>query len=271
MYKYRSIAAELREHTYRIFTHNELMFSSPSAFNDPFEAKPQVRFAGTRNRIHRYIEWLVRRHKWNGSPAERLIRNRELESVFKSNPKAEFERTLWELLNDYGVLSLSEDALHPLMWSHYADSHRGICIEFDAAQHFFQYARKVNYELDYPSIDPMSHLPEEVNEIAILTKADFWKYEKEWRVIFPKMTDQEKKEGIAKTNNPLGKHLYGLHNGPGIYTFPPDAISAVILGAKVSVRDAEELIALLKNIRPDIYIERAALHPSAFKLERTAI
>ncbi|MDW9570209.1 DUF2971 domain-containing protein [Sinorhizobium meliloti] len=31
----------------------------------------------------------------------------------------------------YGIVCLSDNWQHPMMWSHYADRHRGICLAFD--------------------------------------------------------------------------------------------------------------------------------------------
>src|SRR6185369_16167015 len=35
------------------------------------------------------------------------------------------------LQEKYGVLCFSRSWSHPLLWSHYADKHRGICLGFD--------------------------------------------------------------------------------------------------------------------------------------------
>lgn len=38
-----------------------------------------------------------------------------------------------ETINEYGVVSFSENGDNLLMWSHYADEHRGVVIEFDSS------------------------------------------------------------------------------------------------------------------------------------------
>jgi hypothetical protein len=247
------------------------MFSSPLSFNDPFEAKPLVDISGTKANVHKFIEKLVRANWLEGTPADRILKHRALERAFKRDPKAVFRNSLCEILNDYAVLSLTEDSLHPLMWSHYSDSHRGICIEFDATMYFFRFAHSIDYSESYPVVDPRKSSPEEINRISILTKAKFWEYEKEWRIILPKMNEQEKAEQIAMTDNALGRHLIGLHNGPGINTFPKECLTAVILGARISPDDANYIVELVKTNLPHARIERAHLNSGAFKLEREAI
>lgn len=60
----------------------------------------------------------------------------------------------------FGILSLSKDHLNPIMWSHYADSHRGICLEFE--------------QFDKPddSPDPLENIFHGVEEELHLVRAD---------------------------------------------------------------------------------------------------
>ncbi len=272
LYKYRPLSEGQRQYTHRVITHNELMFASPKSFNDPFEARPQVRISGTRKEIEIFLAEMVKNLNHGETPAERLRERKKVERTFRKDPHTNFQQTLWEILNDYGVLSLSADPVQPLMWSHYADSHQGVCFEFDAREYFFQYARQVSYQSEYPLVDPRTQSALVINETAIVTKAKFWEYEQEFRVIFPKMSDEEKQRQIAGlTTNELGKHLVTLHNGPGVVTFPPKALTGVILGARVSQRDEAEIVGLVRGLRPDVRVERAMLHNSSYRLERVAL
>ena len=45
--------------------------------------------------------------------------------------KSEFNKASQKVIGDLRVLSLSNSELNPLLWSHYADSHRGFCLGFD--------------------------------------------------------------------------------------------------------------------------------------------
>lgn len=63
----------------------------------------------------------------------------ELNDPFDCKPARDPEALLNGLLEDHwsnlanaiGILCFSEDWKQPLMWGHYADSHRGICLGFD--------------------------------------------------------------------------------------------------------------------------------------------
>jgi len=110
-------------------------------------------------------------------------------------------------LTTIGVFSLTEDPANILMWTHYADNHRGFCLGFERRNDNLLGSQKlcksVNYVNEFPklNIDKLSIVaklyPSETNpkvdvEIklhepnlhnAIFTKAKAWSYEKEWRYI----------------------------------------------------------------------------------------
>ena len=56
--------------------------------------------------------------------------------------------------DSFGVLCLSERPDDILLWSHYSNSHRGLCLEFDAAAYpdVFPRLRRVFYQKKYPAI-----------------------------------------------------------------------------------------------------------------------
>jgi len=86
------------------------------------------------------------------------------------------------------LCSFSERSDSAIMWSHYADHHKGICVEYDF--------RKSNQEIEY--LYPIFYTdnlfeyrffvrPRSVNQFAYasIQKGLDWQYEKEWRIIFP--------------------------------------------------------------------------------------
>lgn len=79
------------------------------------------------------------------------------------------------------VLSLSSDPSSVLLWSHYADSLSGICIEIDFAGHEAD-VHKVDYMDNLKtlrSLEESKNAPEDLLKAKILP----WEYEKEFRVI----------------------------------------------------------------------------------------
>src|SRR5687767_14278862 len=51
------------------------------------------------------------------------------------NYREAFRLTRDELHNDKGLLCFSRSWGNPVLWSHYADKHRGICLGFDVSDH----------------------------------------------------------------------------------------------------------------------------------------
>ncbi len=87
-----------------------------------------------------------------------------------------------QLRSRYRLLCLSALPDVPLMWSHYANAHRGVCLVFSAKNPLIGKARRVEYRDHYPAV------PEPLNEkdfvpISFLHKAKYWKYEHEYRAI----------------------------------------------------------------------------------------
>ena len=74
------------------------------------------------------------------------------------------------------------------MWSHYAASHTGFCLEFDTAFDPFSQAKKVCYkeEVGELSLSSIKNEDEEFQRVMFLTKAKCWLYENEWRIIHQK-------------------------------------------------------------------------------------
>lgn len=107
-----------------------------------------------------------------------------------------------------------------LLWSHYADQHRGICLAFkfgtfphngklgdfesiEADQPLL--FREVNYSTQRPNLlmntDDQSIVPIEVIDQCVFTKSSDWSYEAEWRFLkrsSANVTDQKFRKNILK-------------------------------------------------------------------------
>jgi len=77
----------------------------------------------------------------------------------------------------YGLLCFSKHWWNPLLWSHYADRHKGICLGFDVSD---AYVFKINYtDLRTPFTLPLT---ENKMDGILSTKYSGWSYEDEWRM-----------------------------------------------------------------------------------------
>ena len=84
-----------------------------------------------------------------------------------------------------GILSLSSSRNIEAMWSHYADSHRGLVIGFDGNHRYFsandgQMLGKVRYKERLGSFQYVEDLDA---ESIFFTKSSSWAFEREWRLV----------------------------------------------------------------------------------------
>ena len=142
-----------------------------------------------------------------------------------------------------GLLCFSERWKNPVLWSHYADSHRGICLGFDI--HSSLHPTKVQYVTKKLRVDPdecgAPHgiaIPEEVQELLFVTKFTHWSYEEEVRAIVE--LRHAVKEG-TRYFWPWSKHLQ---------------LKEVILGPLCSL-PVEQVRKIVKAVVPDAQVGKA--------------
>lgn len=94
-----------------------------------------------------------------------------------------FEKTRAEMAKGFGLLCFSADWCDPLIWAHYSDKHKGLCLGFDIPPEAEKAkTRKVEYisgPLPFPA-DLLS-LQNSNAERMIFTKYHNWDYEHEIR------------------------------------------------------------------------------------------
>lgn len=93
------------------------------------------------------------------------------------------KKTKAELASKSGIICFSRSWQHPMMWSHYADRHRGMCLGFDVAD---KWCCRVSYERHRLKVSRDAIVSGVVNERTarklVSAKAEFWRYEDEVRV-----------------------------------------------------------------------------------------
>ena len=91
-----------------------------------------------------------------------------------------------------GVLSLSKKDKCPLMWAHYADNHKGLCLGYSIPENVANKIRPLSYtsesrEIKISQIHRMlagdQQAKTEIEHDIFLRKAKPWKYEEEWRML----------------------------------------------------------------------------------------
>jgi hypothetical protein len=88
---------------------------------------------------------------------------------------------------DLRIFCMSATFEHPLLWSHYASSHTGVCLHIWVEHRsVFGLARGADYSKPRPPV--LIPIPYNASERAVgramsLIKADFWCYESEYRIL----------------------------------------------------------------------------------------
>lgn len=89
-----------------------------------------------------------------------------------------------DLVNfNYRIFSSSKDYDNPLLWAHYANSHKGFCIGYNKSdiENLSYKVSDINYSKKIPTFD---EIKEETFEELLYTKSDEWKYENECRALY---------------------------------------------------------------------------------------
>ena len=236
LYKYRSLSGDDFKFTHDIFIKNELYFPHPDQINDPFDCKILPFLEGlTKEKLLEHLE--------NIDPKRVKDKGFDLEKAKKgviNTPLPVLQERLRRDLKSHrevGVLSFSEKYSDILMWGHYADSHKGICMGFDFKELSFTFKgpvppEQVKYPNDneYPKWNPfVDDVISQIDKIYF-TKARPWHYEKEWRVILPE-------------------------HGRSLQKINPNALVSVHLGCQIAKGNKEKVInwCLQREQKPKVY------------------
>jgi hypothetical protein len=136
--------------------------------------------------------------------------------------EAHWEKLRQALGQALGILSLTEDPAHTLMWSHYASRHFGVAVEFDENHTWF--SQKMTPSDDLRHLVQVSYIqnphPRTWRQVSgtdmLCTKNAEWSYEREWRIIRPL------KDGTE------------ISAGKVCFDVPSDAVRSIILGCRTT-------------------------------------
>ena len=244
LYRYRSMKSrEICE----IFIVRKIYLSCPTKFNDPFDCRPKlIVYEGGPER-QSYLKEMAHEQFPLADANTLKERIEEADIKLRSDPLYA-DRAYNNYINKMGIYCLSRICNDILMWSHYSDGHKGICLEFDITKDkqlkLFGQAFQVSYAEDLPSVNIMTiETPEEYKK-ALLIKSNHWIYEQEERILKP--IDE---------------------GGPGRYDFQAELLTGVILGALISPEDRKEIMDCVSNYPAKIDVYEAKLSKTKYLLE----
>lgn len=181
----------------------QIWFSKVASFNDPFERAyvidqeiadddwvslyARLRDSEFRDQVPLTNDELDRRYMTDGMINERF-KQEVKEGALGPMAKQGFALG--------GVCSLTEKNDDILMWAHYADGHRGFCLEFDTSFVPFNELYQVKYQDQIPTFNPIRLFRDVEEAMQIFTtKFTAWSYEKEWR-LFHSQGDKAYRYGV---------------------------------------------------------------------------
>jgi len=202
-----------------ILTKNEFHFSIPDEFNDPFDSRFFSQFKGSK------AEW----EKYANNNFDIENKNFLLDSLKGVNYKqSEIDRIfLHTTYTEYPfiVCCFSASKENILMWSHYANQHKGICLGFKSIlindEYFFEMEDNVNKglnpkkaklcEVKYQKGKPNIYNPVKnkfhSQDSFYLTKSKLWNYEHEYRILINHKYFDDNQNRIRKRNFKFKKEI----------------------------------------------------------------
>ncbi len=224
-----------------IFKDKTLRFTQPSQLNDPLELRPLLEF-------------------------DKACKNNsyEINGIKMPSMNKWYQLILVEqVVNRYGILSLTSNCKSINMWNYYANGHKGFIIKFKNDFHMNNFIRSEREEFKLKKVDYVSKYTLDIGKIsnnagyftendyiddAVFKKIEIWSYECEYRLIKP-LTD------FPNYQEPENLDF----NDSNIYSCELDfkIIDSIIFGSLMSKEDKQKIYNEIKNY--DISIFQALL------------
>ena len=172
-------------------------------------------------------------------PVIDAFRKRKLTKAGREGEKCRFATIFnkmgakkWECARAHlsGVACFSESNDNLLMWSHYANKGRGICLEFDVCGiKPLGDLLQVKYSTSPPDVNGLDlYMDGNLFQQLLSCKSVEWKYEREWRLfIFDR-------NGLKKSNR--------------CRPYSEETLKAVYFGSEIAPSEREKVIATLQEI-----------------------
>ena len=219
-----------------------IQFTHPKDLNDPFDCLPaQPCVEEAQGEVERL----------KGGIAQQEAINRNL----KGRAPDHYLKLREEL--KIALSSFSDTKENLLMWSHYAESFRGCCLEFDSRKLLSSLGLMQFYNVTYniyrPPLPVVGGKQKDQDEAlqVLLRKNSCWVYENEKR-LFIKTTVDEKTFS---------------DNGRWYRHFSKDSLVSVSIGMNASESDAVKITSLCKSLFPKTIVYRTSPNHEKFEVE----
>lgn len=204
---------------YDLLINSEIWFSDPFSYNDPFDCNLTIDGNNRPEQIKKYFNVA----NWEKSADT----DNDIQKLITSNFQnvEAFQRKLNSIsrkaIGQLGLTCFTQTKDNLLMWAHYTEDHKGVCLEFDYKKDtgFFSPFKKVSYDKKYPIYNYYDD-KKMVVEMLMLHKSNHWEYEQEVRII-------KKKKGL--------------------YPFNPESLIGIYFGVRTPDSQIETIKKLVKE------------------------
>jgi len=235
---------------------NTLYFNKPDLLNDPLDCQFEIQISNLNNFSKKTVDFIK---------AKRSIWNQKLDSIFKNvmlynnqELQKEFltEFCRFDFNENHGICSFSQSMNDNLLWSHYANKAKGICIVFNKSElvnSINNRLEKSYYKLNddfvrYEGVKKLNFKLIKDNGFSytnrhLYSKTRHWKYEKEYRIVLKKIYKD-------------WYHLNYPYEFERIIEFSPESIHSIILGEKIEPYDELLINNIVQNMNLNIPLQK---------------
>lgn len=216
IYKYFRI----NENLYQLLINNQLWFSYPGDFNDPYDCYFNFSKEIT---VQEAIDFMKRNFAKGDAMLDEIDYTSEVIQRSPDLIKEQLIKPLQKFITTASLCCFSANPKSLLMWSHYADSHKGLCLGFDTIklQETFSKIFWVKYKIKLPELELLKVPLDTIFDI-LANKSNQWQYEKEIRIL-----------GETKGNS----------------AFMKEAVKEVIFGLRTTDEQRKTIVKLLGDCK----------------------
>jgi hypothetical protein len=237
LWKYR----EWNEYTRRMIVDGEVHYTLLEKLNDPFEISWCIRLPENEAELDKFSRELCANTFPEDRPAERLYHFTNMKQSIRDLIEKHGGCIVPSFVEfKHGLLCLSAIEDHVLMWSHYADHHKGVCVGVRTECLVDKRILKVAYSDRVPLLDCWDYIYRNRGMFvdASRTKGLHWDYEKEWRTV-----------------HYSGKRKY------------PNCVDRVIIGCKATDETRRAVVAAVAESNARIEVYQANINPRHYRLD----
>jgi hypothetical protein len=222
-----------RDHLENTIKRRLIRFSRATGFNDPWDCKPSFYVPEEKDQLERLVQFMYAASKKHTPEMDPVALEAHTKHYLENPAQLRADLNagsaeMWEQMGRrYRIYCLSARPDSQLMWGHYADHHRGVCLEFNVRTRDFSSATEVRYNATYPEY----RLDDNTDLSPFFTKSSDWAYEMEYRLVA-----QEESEAFGSRTL--------MTRDDGMFQFSEGALVSVIIGssaADITKPEIEEL------------------------------